>query len=54
MKKYVVEERLLQAVLTYLATQPWAQVNEIIAAIQKLNPMPEKLESVKTDGPAIG
>jgi len=39
MKEFYINERVLQALVNYLANQPWREVNDLINALQSLQPV---------------
>ena len=46
MKK--IEVKTVEAMLNYLATRPWSEVNEIIVTLTQLKDIKEKKDAVKT------
>jgi len=43
MIKFIVEAKQLAALLNYLASRPWAEVNNLIAEFSKLEKLEENL-----------
>lgn len=41
MKTFAIPENLASAVLTYLATRPYREVYELVAALQQMQPVGE-------------
>lgn len=38
---FYIEKKLAQAIADYLQTRPWGEVNALIVALTKLEPVPE-------------
>ena len=38
MKEYIINEELANAVLNYLAKQPWGEVNPLIQELNRMQP----------------
>lgn len=43
-QKYIIEHSLLSAVVAYLVTKPYREVAELIAALQRVEPIKERVE----------
>lgn len=44
MKKFEISEQLANAILQYLASRPYAEVYQLVAALQKIEEIPAKEE----------